>query len=190
MVRLTCQHWYCHGDLRGEPRFTAHIFHNMLTETDAIRAPCDARTPFQCCQQIATAEQVRTILDPNLLATCGAMWEELREANPTYCHRPQCGTFPPGRLATSPDSIRCQRCHYETCRHCKGPSHAGRECQADFATQQARTLASRSGWKACPRCHNMIEKSGGCMHMTCRCGAGFCYRCGRLLSECGDRCTA
>ena len=156
--------------------------------TDTIIAACAARTPFRCCRQAVSADQVRVTVSPQLFAQYIDMVEEVREANPTYCHRRICGAFLPVRLATGPDVSACDHCGRGTCRHCKGASHAGRECVADVATQQARTLAARNGWKACPRCRNMVERSSGCMHMMCRCGAGFCYRCGRLTSHCGGTC--
>ena len=31
--------------------------------------------------------------------------------------------------------------------------------------------------KKCPQCHQPMEKSGGCQHMACRCGASFCWEC-------------
>lgn len=148
------------------------------------------RRPFQCCQQTTMAEGLQTALPRELVARYAALVEELSEANPVYCSNTSCGIFLPSRLAAGPDEIRCTSCSRSTCRHCKGRAHAGAECVADVAAQQARTLAARNGWKACPRCRNMVEKSSGCMHMTCRCTARFCYRCGRLLAECRDGCGA
>ena len=31
--------------------------------------------------------------------------------------------------------------------------------------------------KKCPKCHQLMEKSGGCQHMVCRCGFDFCWEC-------------
>ena len=36
--------------------------------------------------------------------------------------------------------------------------------------------------KQCPECRRMIEKSEGCNHMTCLCGAHFCWKCGKSFS--------
>ena len=38
---------------------------------------------------------------------------------------------------------------------------------------------------ACPRCGTHTEKNDACMHMTCACGASFCYCCGRPSSRGG-----
>ena len=32
--------------------------------------------------------------------------------------------------------------------------------------------------QACPRCFALVERSEGCNHMRCRCGADFCWLCG------------
>lgn len=36
--------------------------------------------------------------------------------------------------------------------------------------------------KRCPECGRVIEKSEGCNHMTCLCGAHFCWKCGKSFS--------
>jgi hypothetical protein len=38
-------------------------------------------------------------------------------------------------------------------------------------------LAAANGYKRCPSCRAMIEKTEGCNYMTCRCGAHICWRC-------------
>jgi hypothetical protein len=37
--------------------------------------------------------------------------------------------------------------------------------------------------KVTPCCHIRVEKTGGCDHMRCRCGAHFCWRCLTVLRE-------
>ncbi|CAN4113818.1 unnamed protein product [Withania somnifera] len=43
--------------------------------------------------------------------------------------------------------------------------------------------------KMCPKCKNPIEKSFGCMHMTCRCGHEFCWLCFTDWGTCVSRCN-
>eukprot|EP00121_Abeoforma_whisleri_P007374 Awhi_evm1s6730 len=40
----------------------------------------------------------------------------------------------------------------------------------------------RKRLKQCPSCKNLVERNGGCNHMTCRCGTNFCYCCGHKFN--------
>ncbi|PSR97562.1 hypothetical protein BD289DRAFT_340706, partial [Coniella lustricola] len=41
-------------------------------------------------------------------------------------------------------------------------------------------IAFKEGWRRCYRCHTMVEHRVACRHMTCVCGAEFCYVCGQV----------
>ena len=36
----------------------------------------------------------------------------------------------------------------------------------------------------CPDCENIIQKTGGCNHITCNCGTEFCWRCNERYDNC------
>lgn len=40
--------------------------------------------------------------------------------------------------------------------------------------------------QACPQCHTITSKNGGCNQMTCRCGISFCWPCGGPYQETGE----
>ena len=42
----------------------------------------------------------------------------------------------------------------------------------------ALTAWAMCNTQACPRCFLIVQRSDGCDHITCRCGAHFCYVCG------------
>merc|ERR1719265_622586 len=42
----------------------------------------------------------------------------------------------------------------------------------------------KSNARPCPECHVIVSRSEGCNHMTCVCGARFCYACGKVSCEC------
>ncbi|UJR30888.1 hypothetical protein I4U23_018398 [Adineta vaga] len=84
------------------------------------------------------------------------------------------------------DQIRC-RCGHQFCIHCKQELHFPATCSSYQAYIEE---ANRNGdlllkfdtkclvrGRNCVSCNNFIEKSGGCNHMTCRCGAEFCWLC-------------
>lgn len=45
-------------------------------------------------------------------------------------------------------------------------------------------LAEQEGWRRCYSCNVYVEHSEACRHMTCRCGAQFCYVCGAPWCTC------
>ncbi|CAH8267524.1 unnamed protein product [Arabidopsis lyrata] len=47
-----------------------------------------------------------------------------------------------------------------------------------------KALANRNMWRQCGKCKNMIERSEGCIKVTCRCGHKFCYQCGAKAGGC------
>lgn len=151
-------------------------------------AAYNSRALFQCCQQAVPSGVLSDLLTADFRARYDSLQLELSTPNPVYCSNRSCGTFIPPAQARGPDNMQCSLCEVTTCRHCRNRSHNGSECVSDIQTQQVRSLALAQGWKTCPSCSNMVSRSTGCAHMTCRCGMQFCYRCGRRYGTCGNTC--
>lgn len=47
--------------------------------------------------------------------------------------------------------------------------------------EENRALLVRLGWKACPACTTLVERTGGCRFVRCPCGIKLCYACGEAL---------
>jgi len=45
-------------------------------------------------------------------------------------------------------------------------------------------LADNEGWRRCYNCQALVEHNQGCIHMTCKCRAEFCYICGLKWRTC------
>jgi len=107
-----------------------------------------------------------------------------------YCPTADCGLFipPPPRILSQHRMARCSAGH-ATCTACRRPAHGGTCRSAASAAEDADAqltdhLAAEEGWRRCPRCGVLIEHRSACQHMTCRCGAGFCYVCGATWRTC------
>ncbi|KAL2559659.1 RING/U-box superfamily protein [Forsythia ovata] len=84
----------------------------------------------------------------------------------------------------------CPNCNRLFCVQCKVPWHSGIQC-AEFQNLKKdersnedimlMNLAKSKKWTRCPKCRFYVEKSEGCLFMTCRCGYSFCYNCGAQL---------
>ncbi|CAF1031505.1 unnamed protein product [Rotaria sordida] len=84
------------------------------------------------------------------------------------------------------DYVRC-RCGHQFCIDCKQEPHFPATCTSyrayidevyqngDLLSDYNTKLIVRG--RHCVSCNNFIEKNGGCNHMTCRCGAEFCWLC-------------
>jgi DNA-directed RNA polymerase subunit RPC12/RpoP len=103
-----------------------------------------------------------------------------------YCLDSKCGTEAVNELDDM--KVVCPKCEVKQCSLCKRPwddFHQGVSCDdytrviGDQVNDRLLTdLLKSSGWKACPHCGHVVEKTEGCNHMTCLCKLEFCYLCG------------
>ncbi|XP_059640288.1 E3 ubiquitin-protein ligase RSL1-like [Cornus florida] len=86
----------------------------------------------------------------------------------------------------------CPVCRRLFCAQCYVPWHPGIECEEFQILNEdergredlmVRELAREKNWMKCPHCNYYVEKTEGCIHMTCRCGFQFCYACGATWTQ-------
>ncbi|TKX22672.1 ubiquitin-protein transferase-like protein 3 [Elsinoe australis] len=124
----------------------------------------EAYYPPRCCRQTIPLEKVRMFLPADIAQDFQAKVPELETKDRTYCHVPNCSAW------ISPDHIVNGT---GTC-----------DCPADEGTQQLLEVARGQRWQRCYQCRRVIELNTGCYHITCRCGAHFCYVCGEPWKTC------
>ncbi|KAK3275174.1 hypothetical protein CYMTET_16683 [Cymbomonas tetramitiformis] len=74
---------------------------------------------------------------------------------------------------------QCPACETDICARCKGMHHPEEpDCAMGRLDTKLQMLAGRQGWRQCPKCCMMVEKTAACDHISCRCGQEFCYACG------------
>nr|GEY48928.1 zinc finger, C6HC-type [Tanacetum cinerariifolium] len=70
---------------------------------------------------------------------------------------------------------------------CKVTWHSGMDCsefqslkenERDPNDIMLMDLAKNKKWRRCSSCKYNVERTDGCLHITCRCGYHFCYGCG------------
>ncbi|GIL69384.1 hypothetical protein Vretimale_13512 [Volvox reticuliferus] len=106
-----------------------------------------------------------------------------------YCPNPLCSLLMMLDEAEPPENgpVRCPGCRKPLCVRCRVLWHSGLSC-AQHRALQSRSggddeaallgVAGEHGWKPCPQCRHMVELAHGCNHITCKCGAEWCYKCG------------
>jgi len=88
----------------------------------------------------------------------------------------------------------CDKCRISCCMNCKAqPYHNGKTCDEyrkyckqneDENDIKLKNLATEQGWKSCPNCKQIIERTYGCYHMQCGnvlCNTHYCDLCGNQL---------
>ena len=174
---LECGHGYCSGCL--------DLF---------LKAAADIRNfPITCVGQGATCKIpislpfIHRFLPhysfKHLLESAFAAYLEQNPTQFRYCKTPDCRQTYRQESADKAASITCPSCFVKTCSSCS-EDHKTMTC-AEYRIsrdpeEQERLnekLAEISGYKRCPRCAIWVEKTGGCNHMSCRCGVHICWIC-------------
>ncbi|KAJ3501019.1 hypothetical protein NLJ89_g9531 [Agrocybe chaxingu] len=186
---LGCGHRYCADCLRD--------FLKSAGETKDFNFPlvCLATVDNAMCNVPVAIPLLRAFLTPqafeNLVEAAFTSHLKKHPEELKYCTTPDCKQIyrrcpsnGAGKKKARSDTLQCPSCFSSICPACDEEAHEGMTCeerriQSDPAEQERLNdeLATRSGYKRCPRCRIMMEKTMGCNHMTCRCGAHICWRC-------------
>ncbi|KAG9235906.1 hypothetical protein BJ875DRAFT_421067 [Amylocarpus encephaloides] len=166
-ARVPCNHEYCRDCLQD-------LYRASMTD--------DSLFPPRCCRQPITIGAVRIFLTVGLIAQYEQKKVEFDTPDRTYCSNALCSTFihPKGIMN---EQATCPDCSTITCTLCKATSHGG-DCPADTALQQVLQTADENGWQRCYSCRRLVELDVGCNHITCHCGAQFCYICAQRWKTC------
>ncbi|KAL2129682.1 hypothetical protein VTI74DRAFT_7448 [Chaetomium olivicolor] len=170
---LSCGHEYCRDCLRS--LFTASLSDETLF-------------PPKCCREAIPIDSCKAFLTRDVLRRYNAKKLEFDTpiSNRTYCHVKGCSTFVPPAFIINDVAYCCRAgCSGQTCTVCKAASHPNSDCPEDLATQDMLRLAAAECWQRCYSCARFVELNTGCNHITCRCGAQFCYVCGAIWKTCG-----
>ena len=110
--------------------------------------------------------------------------------NYSSCPTPGCEYlffFNPGEF-----NFLCPLCNKHYCLNCRDEWHVNLTCQQYRDCRDEKKLDEEffkfvkgAKFKMCPKCKYWVEKNQGCDHMRCRCGADFCYLCGKLYNNRG-----
>ena len=193
MLRGECDHYWCNACLAS--------LMEVYTRDESLH-------PLRCCQSaFQVTELSRRIKDRTLLKRFQSKRREydVPAQDRVYCSRNTCSAFvgsaesryPPTWFGFSrlwgfwgPSKLvaaTCKSCRTVTCLACRKGAHPRDTCTQKEGADQVRALAQENGWQTCPKCSAVIELSAGCNHMTCRCRAQFCYRCGVAWKGCTCR---
>lgn len=179
-VQLACGHSYCTLCIRH--------FLNSACDSDTSKFPlscmgdedkCGVPIPIPAIQRYIPPQQFKQLLEAAFLTHIKHSPQDFK-----YCTTPDCSQVYRSSSALSSQVVHCPSCFSAVCSTCHEEEHEGMTCeerriQSDPAEQERlnEELAMQSGFKKCPECKVWIEKTEGCNHMSCICGAHICWVC-------------
>ncbi|GIL77241.1 hypothetical protein Vretifemale_6730 [Volvox reticuliferus] len=190
-----CKHYFCSGCL------TEYVRGMVRDRKFPIKCPMAAggAASQQGCKLKFSRDAVLAALEghPKDIQVYRTLETEssLDPGQTLYCPHKTCSSLMLVNKEELPPNTpaRCPACGNSFCPHCRIPGwHKGYTCAAfqalpahlrsaeDAAMLQ---LSKQKQWKQCPQCQQMVERSEGCNHLMCRCGANFCYACGEPYAD-------
>ncbi|KAJ6264205.1 E3 ubiquitin-protein ligase [Drechslerella dactyloides] len=169
VVSLMCGHKYCEGCMKTMVMYASQQEGTMPPKC------CNTNIQPGVIRRVLKTEEDKIEFSRKVIEYDTAIEKRL------FCPKRKCGAFipyHPRKDQASPLIGTCQNCGTKACRICKEKAHKTTEdCPEDTGLTAIIELSKDTGWKRCYRCRAMIELNLGCNHMTCRCGAEFCYVC-------------
>ncbi|XP_056697204.1 uncharacterized protein [Spinacia oleracea] len=183
--KISCYHPFCVDCI------SKYIDAKVQDNISTIICPdvgCKKVIDFNCCVTIIP----KPVLD---------RWEAVvsKSKIPSlYCPYKKCSApiFLPEKWSkkTRTAKAKCPHCRKKICRKCKVAWHDGKICEefkklgVENEYDMTMKLIKNNCWQRCPQCRMYVGRTIGCNRIHCRCGCGFCYRCGLQLWTC--RCYA
>nr|GMD32249.1 E3 ubiquitin-protein ligase RNF144A [Ipomoea batatas]GMD33690.1 E3 ubiquitin-protein ligase RNF144A [Ipomoea batatas]GMD37138.1 E3 ubiquitin-protein ligase RNF144A [Ipomoea batatas] len=183
----SCTHSYC-SDCIGR-HIAAKIQENCVS-SGGVKCPavsCKGIIEPRHCGSINIR---REVLDRWEIAVCESL---ILASQKFYCPYKDCSAMMVDDGSEMITASECPNCRRLFCAQCKVAWHAEKDCREfqslDIEDERGREedemlmeLAEKKQWRRCPRCSFYVERRDGCLHISCRCGKEFCYRCGATYS--------
>ncbi|GER31151.1 RING/U-box superfamily protein [Striga asiatica] len=183
-----CPHTFCY------PCTSRHISTKIQEQAHHITCPAPN------CKSVLTYDTCKFMIPNDTLVK----WDRLLcislipEPHKLYCPFRDCSALLIYDSLEVIEQIRCLVCRRVFCGECRVPWHSEFSCR-EFQklckgknkdnNKILKVLAKKKNWQKCPKCKMYVEKSEGCVHITCRCSYEFCYRCGGKWGESHGKCV-
>ncbi|EHK20984.1 uncharacterized protein TRIVIDRAFT_171001 [Trichoderma virens Gv29-8] len=176
-IRMSCDHVYCSDcfvQMCVAEMTTTGEFLICCPKTNSYGGVCNQAFSLSEIQEHLPSETFDDVLTKSFES-----YIVRHPADFTYCPTPDCDQV---YRITSHDSeypniFTCKKCLKSTCTTCQA-SHPGKPCsKAKLSNALSDKMKEELGIKGCPRCSRLIEKTDGCNHITCKCGAHVCWVC-------------
>ncbi|KNZ74599.1 putative E3 ubiquitin-protein ligase [Termitomyces sp. J132] len=183
-------------DVESPKSFECGVCMDSYSENRIIRIPGCRHVLCKECVQGTVKADLKSNKFPIHCPTCTAardsakkstIDEELTAKGCGWCKE---SAFIDREVYRLEDQILCPAgCGQKWCKRCQQRIESSGLSHSCDGSSELRMLSEREGWKNCPGCNTLIEKTEGCDHMTCRtpaCNTHFCYVCGEEIIRSTD----
>ena len=180
---LRCGHAYCNSCLRHYLTSASErgVF-PLVCMGDEAR--CKIPISIPTIQRFLTTQNMDQLLQGAFISHVNQHPHELK-----YCPTPDCSQIYRTARGDTASVLTCPSCFTSVCDGC-GEGHDGLTCEEhkiqNDPTEQEKmneAWAMEHNVKKCPSCQVWMEKTEGCNHMTCKCGAHVCWVCMKMFTE-------
>ncbi|KAI1376628.1 hypothetical protein F4677DRAFT_445421 [Hypoxylon crocopeplum] len=179
-IQTQCNHVYC-----------LDCFENLCmsatTQDSAVKVQCtgDSGTCAAVFDLPELQEHLSSTAFDELLEQSFASYMRRCPHLLRHCPSADCGYI--YRVSSTAKTQTCPGCLVPVCTSCHA-QHGTMTCaeHKDIASggyAAYEQLKREKGIKDCPKCGTPLEKTGGCDHMTCKCGAHICWICLRTFKS-------
>ncbi|KAI1086271.1 hypothetical protein F5B19DRAFT_501755 [Rostrohypoxylon terebratum] len=179
-IQTQCAHIYC-----------ADCFENMCTSAttkETFAKICCVGEAGTCLKTLSLSELQEHLLSIAFEELLGRSLTSYIRHHPLalrYCPSVDCGYI--YRVTETRNMRTCPRCLVPVCTACHS-QHGNMTCAdwEDISTGRLvafERLKIQIGIKDCPKCRTPLEKTEGCNHMICQCGAHICWVCLGVFEE-------
>ncbi|KAF7970146.1 hypothetical protein HWV62_24924 [Athelia sp. TMB] len=174
-IKLGCGHAYCSACIRHFLASASSFPLVCMGDEDKCHIPI----PIPVIQRFLPVQQYTNLLEQAFITYVDRHPEDFK-----YCTTADCRQIYRCDKSKRGTIVHCPACLSSVCAACHEEGHEGMTCaerklQNDPEEEERlnEQLAREAGFKKCPRCSVWIEKTEGCNHMECRCGAHLCWVC-------------
>lgn len=135
--------------------------------------------PASTCAHALSNEQIEAFTDSSTFQKYTTFFKN-QTIGIRYCPRVGCSTALEEPLHSHHRRVMCSACQQESCMRCGRAFHKIPICRSMEKELRKWRKQQRKNARSCPNCMVVIEKNGGCQHMTCtHCRHQFCWICMR-----------
>ena len=180
-----CGHSYCIECIQIQVTSPATVF-PVLCAADQCSQPLVVKDFNALCRRVTYT--MRQLCEASLRSYISVNPDRVRN-----CCTPDCKMI--YAVSEVGEKFFCSLCGVSICTKCHVQYHDNLTCSMYQSPKREDTdihkwiMEDSENRKCCPKCTFAIQKTGGCNHVTCRCGAHICWVCLKYFDD-GQGCYA